>query len=95
LNPKTPPRTWRGNCFAEQGGTVLPGSPAGFFEVHRRKNREMGQGDPGGHHLPGRIRAAKPGRAFIHVRFPANLAESPRHDATVGRGVPAGATSIN
>ena len=40
--------------MAESGGNALAGSPADFGKAHCRRNREVGQGDPGGQHQ-GRI----------------------------------------
>jgi tripartite-type tricarboxylate transporter receptor subunit TctC len=34
-------------------GAVLPGSPADFRETDGRRNRKVGQGDPGGQHQAG------------------------------------------
>src|SRR5262245_42831316 len=39
--------------LADVGGTVLAGFACRFRHVHRRRNREMGQGDPGGQHQAG------------------------------------------
>ena len=41
--------------LADLGSTALAGSPADFGQAHRRGNREVGQGDPGGQHQ-GRVR---------------------------------------
>ena len=42
--------------LADLGGTVLRGLARRLRQAHRRRNREVGQGDPGGQHQAGVIR---------------------------------------
>jgi tripartite-type tricarboxylate transporter receptor subunit TctC len=42
-----------GEIFARLMGAPLAGSPADFGKLIANENREMGQGDPGGHHQAG------------------------------------------
>ncbi len=44
--------------LADLGATVLPGSPADFGKLDRRRNREVGQGDPVREHQAGVTHAA-------------------------------------
>ena len=39
--------------LADLGGTILAGSPASLRKADRRRNREVGQGDPDGGHQRG------------------------------------------
>ena len=43
--------------LADLGGTALAGLARRLRQAHRRRNREVGQGDPGGQHQAGVIRA--------------------------------------
>jgi hypothetical protein len=59
-----------------------------------RMTSERGRGFTAPPELLGQIRAAKP-PGSLRVRFPTILPKVPRHDATLGRGIPAEVTSIN
>ena len=45
--------------LADLGGTVLAGLARRLRQAHRRRNREVGQGDPGGQHQAGVIQQSR------------------------------------
>ena len=66
--PRSPIRRL-GPSFRNLGVVPLPMTPAAYRQISRGRNREMGQGDPGGQHQGGiKSRSMNPNIGIVTAR---------------------------